>query len=823
MMHRPPGNSLQWRVAVLGLLMLGHAPATFSSRAAEGYLKAPEPIGELLSAPPPPTVLFNLTRDRMLVQRTERHPPLADLAEPLLRLAGLRINPVNNGPHRTVRCLDLGLQTMPDGKERKLTLLPNSRISTPAWSPDGKQFAFLRYGSREVELWAGDGTRGSLRRLRGGINATFGEPFQWMPDSQTLLCQTVVANRPKPPIEPRVPDGPLVQETTARISPARTFQDLLDSPHDEALFDYYVTSQLAVVQARSGESQPLGTPGIFATLTPSPDGRLLLVSRIERPYSYQLPATMFPRVVEVWDLTGKVAFQLAKLPLAEEVPIGGVRAGPRNYHWCPTKPATLAWVEALDGGDPRRRVTHRDRIKLLTAPFTDPPSDLMDVEHRFQNLTWTERRDVALVREFQAGRRWHRTWLINPSAPAEPPKLLWDLAAQDRYSDPGSPLLRSLTNGHRVARIHEDNLYLVGAGASAEGERPFLDSFNLTTLRSERLFQSDDTSHESVIGLIKPDASQFLTRRESTTRPANYFIRTLADGARKPLTDFSDPAPQLRGIRRQLVNYQRADGVPLSFKLFLPADYQPGQRLPTILWAYPREFNDADTAGQTSSTLNRYTTFSGASHLFLVTQGYAVLDNATMPVIGDTKRANDTFLEQVISSAKAAVEKAVEMGVADPNRIGVAGHSYGAFMVANLMAHTDMFRAGVARSGAYNRTLTPFGFQNERRTLWDAPEIYNRVSPFMFAHRINEPLLLIHGLADNNAGTFPMQSERLYQAIKGNGGTARLVQLPHENHTYEARESVEHALAEMIRWFDKYVKQAPEPPPSFTPSDLPAP
>lgn len=823
MMHRPPGNYLQWRVAVLGLLGLSCALTFPFCSAADGYLKAPEPIGELLSTPPPPTVLFDPTRERMLVQRTERHPPLADLAEPVLRLAGVRINPINNGPHRTARCLELTLHTLADGKERKLVLPPNSRISTPVWSPDGKHFAFLRYGSREVELWVGDSARGALRKLRGGLNATFGEPFQWMPDSQSLLCQFIVSNRPKPPTEPRVPEGPVVQETSARVAPARTFQDLLESSHDETLFDYYVTSQLAVVQVRSGDSKPLGAPGIFASLSVSPDGQMVLGARIQRPYSYQLPATLFPREVAVWDLAGKVAFPLANLSLAEEVPIGGVRTGPRNYHWHPIAPATLVWVEALDGGDPRKRVPHRDRVRVIGAPFTGAPRELMTMEHRFQGLTWTERSDVALVREFQAGRRWNRTWLVNPGAPAEAPKLLWDLGAQDRYGDPGSPLLRPLPNGHRVARVHEDNLYLVGAGANAEGERPFLDTFNLTTLRTERLFQSDDNNHESVIGLVKPDASQFLTRRESATRPANYFIRTLADGARKPLTDFPDPMPQLRGIRRQLVTYQRADGVPLSFKLYLPADYQPGQRLPTILWAYPREFNDADTAGQTSSTLNRYTTFSGASHLFLVTQGYAVLDNATMPVIGDTKKANDTFLEQVISSAKAAVDKAVEMGIADPNRIGVGGHSYGAFMVANLMAHTDIFRAGLARSGAYNRTLTPFGFQNERRTLWDAPELYARVSPFMFAHRINEPLLLMHGLADNNPGTFPMQSERLYQAIKGNGGTARLVLLPYESHAYEARESVEHALAETIRWFDKYVKQAPEPPPSFTPSDLPPP
>ena len=813
-----------WRATVFGLLLVCGALAPEPLVAEDVYQKAPAPIGELLSTPAAPSVHFNPQRDTMIIYRAERHPPVADLAEPGLRLAGLHINPANNGPHRTPRCVELTLHSLPDGKERPLTIPPGARITPPAWAPDGKQFAFLRYGSREVELWIGDGKRGSLRRLRGGINAALGEPFQWMPDSQALLCQTLPANRPKPPTAPAVPGGPLVQETNGKVAPARTFQDLLDSPHHEALFDYHATSQLALVNAKNGDSKPIGAPGIYATIDPSPSGQLLLVARLQRPYSYQLPAAMFPRVVEVLGLDGKVVFPLASLPLADEIPIGGVRPGPRSYQWRPTHPATLVWVEALDGGDPRKKVPHRDRLQMLAAPFTGSPIELEQLEHRFQALTWTERPDVALVREHQSSRRWNRTWLLNPNAPAEPARLLWDVSAQDRYGDPGTPMLRPLTNGFRVARVHDGSLYLIGSGATPDGDRPFLDTFNLVSHRTERLYQTDEGGHESVVALLKDDASQFITRRESPTRPANYFLRTLADGARKPITDFPDLMPQLRGIRKQLVTYQRPDGVPLSFTLYLPADYQPGQRLPTILWAYPREFSDSDTAGQVTTTANRYTTFSGASHLFLVTQGYAVLDNATMPVIGDSKKANDTFLEQVISSAKAAVDKAVEMGIADPNRLGVGGHSYGAFMVANLMAHTDIFKAGVARSGAYNRTLTPFGFQNERRTLWEAPEIYARMSPFMFAHRLNEPLLLIHGEADNNPGTFPMQSERLYQAVKGNGGTARLVLLPHESHAYEARESVEHVLWETIRWFDKYVKRSTEPPaPTFTPSDLPPP
>jgi len=310
--------------------------------------------------------------------------------------------------------------------------------------------------------------------------------------------------------------------------------------------------------------------------------------------------------------------------------------------------------------------------------------------------------------------------------------------------------------------------------------------------------------------LLTDDAAQFITRRETPTDAPNYFIRSAGASAdRKPLTQFPDATPQLRGIKKQLVTYKRADGVQCSFTLYLPPNYKEGTRLPTVVWAYPLEFNDAGTAGQITGSTQRTTQIVGPSHLFFLLEGYAVLDNATMPVVGDPETVNNTYVEQIVMSAKAAIDKATEMGVTDPERVGVGGHSYGAFMTANLLAHSDLFRAGIARSGAYNRTLTPFGFQSERRTLWEAPDMYIRVSPFMVAQKINEPILMIHGEADDNTGTFPIQSERMYQALKGHGATVRLVMLPFEAHGYSGRESIDHVLYEMLSWFDKYVKNAP--------------
>jgi dipeptidyl aminopeptidase/acylaminoacyl peptidase len=775
-----------------------------------GYRRPPREITDVLDAPPPPAVLVSPTREHLLLVQGERYPSIADLAAPVLRLAGLRLNPQTNGPHLTPRYFGLTVLTIADGQQRPVALPADGHCGLPVVSADGRHFALTNTTQHGIELWVGDVRAATVRRVPGiTLNTVYGDAVQWLPDNRTLLCQTVPADRGEPPAAPRVPPGPTIQESDGQAAPVRTFQDLLQSPHDEGLFDYYATSQLVLLDPGTEQVTPLGAPAVFAEIDPSPDGRLLLVSRVQRPYSYLHPVTSFPHDIEVWDLTGQVVHTLAKLPLQDKVPIEGVPTGPRNVHWRPTEPGTLVWVEALDEGDPKKKVPHRDRVLTLAAPFTAAPAELARVEHRFAGLAW-DQDGVALLRDYDRDRRWSRTYLLAADEPGRPTKLLWDRSVQDRYHDPGMPLLRTLPNGQRVLWQHDSSIFLVGAGASPEGDRPFLDRFDPSTLQSERLFHCGERQYEMVLALLSDDGSAFLTRHETTTEPPNYYVRAAGRDNRRALTDFTDPTPQLRGITKQLVTYRRADGVPLSFTLYLPPGYQSGEWLPTVLWAYPLEFTSADTAGQVTGSPYRFTTLAGPSHLFFLLCGYAVLDGAAMPVVGDPETANNTFIDQIVSSAAAAIDKGAELGVADRGRVGVGGHSYGAFMTANLLAHSDLFRAGIARSGAYNRTLTPFGFQNERRTLWEASEVYARMSPFQHAHTIKAPLLLIHGAADNNPGTFTLQSERMYQAVRGNGGTARLVLLPYESHGYLARESIEHTLYEMIAWFDRYVKGAGE-------------
>jgi dipeptidyl aminopeptidase/acylaminoacyl peptidase len=619
-----------------------------------------------------------------------------------------------------------------------------------------------------------------------------------------------------------VPREPNTQESAGKVGPVVTFEDLLRSPYDEQLFDYYATSQLALVDAASGKVTPVGQAAIFQSVDPAPDGEHVLVARLHRPFSYLYPESAFPKDVEVWDMKRNLSYKLASLPLADQVPTDGVPVGPRAFRWRPTEPATLVWAEALDGGDPKKKIAYRDKILMLKAPFNGIPTELIKTEQRFAGVQWGEKGGLVFVTDFERNRRWVKTVMLNADNPGDAPKLVWSRSSQDRYGDPGAPVTRVLAGGQRAIIQNSNWIYLIGAGSSPEGDRPFLDRFNLQTLKAERIFRSDDNSYESVVALLSDDGKQFITRRETPTEPPNYFIRSSADvsaahasggNAAPPpirsLTQFSDPTPQLRGIKKQLVTYKRADGVQCSFTLYLPPDYKEGTRLPTVVWAYPLEFNDSSTAGQVSGSTQRTTQIVGPSHLFFLLEGYAVLDNATMPVVGDPETVNNTYIEQIVISAKAAIDKAVEMGVTDPDRVGVGGHSYGAFMTANLLAHSDLFRAGIARSGAYNRTLTPFGFQNERRTIWEAPDLYIKVSPFMNVRKIKEPILLIHGEADDNSGTFPIQSERMYQALRGNGATVRLVMLPLEAHGYAGRESIEHVLYEMISWFDKYVKNAP--------------
>jgi dipeptidyl aminopeptidase/acylaminoacyl peptidase len=785
--------------------------------AQNGYQKPPKEIMDVLDAAVSPSTSISPAKDKIALFEPLRYPPITELAQPMLRLAGLRINPNTTGQHRQPYFVKITLKNVADGKEMPVALPAGAQIISPTWSADGRYIAVGNVMANGIDLWIIETATARARMVKNlKVNTAFGS-WQWMPDQQTLLVNAVPKNRgTAPQYQNLTPDGPNIQEGAGRGGAVQTFQDLLRSPNDEALFDYYATSQLVTVNAASGNvKSEIGQPAIYETVSPSPNGQSILVARIQKPYSYLYPFNRFPKEVEVWDMQGKMIYRLASLPLQDKIPVQGVQIEPRGYGWIPTEAATLMWAEALDNGDPRNKVTPRDKVLKLAAPFGGQPEEVLRTEQRYSGRTFGETAGTMFVYDYNRDTQKRRILMLDYRTKSAP-KVIADLNINDRYNDIGNFVTKRLPNGFSVVQQNGDDVYLTAEGATPEGDRPFLRRMNLQTLKTEDIFRSRNDDYESFVAFADERGMNFFTRKESISVPPNLFVNyrcepkaTCLPPPAKQITNFADPTPQLRGIKKQLVKYKRADGVDLSFTLYLPPNYQPGTRLPTLVWAYPLEFTDASTAGQVSGSTNRFTQIGGISHLFLLLQGYAILDDATMPVVGNPETVNDTFIRQIVDSAKAAIDKGVEMGVVDPERVGVGGHSYGAFMTANLLAHSDLFRAGIARSGAYNRTLTPFGFQGERRTFWEATDLYTKISPFFFAHKINEPLLLIHGEADNNQGTFPIQSERLYAAIRGNGGTSRLVMLPLEAHGYSAKESTEHTLWEMLNWLDKYVKNAP--------------
>ncbi|MGZ9194699.1 MAG: S9 family peptidase [Gemmatirosa sp.] len=804
------------------------APAVALAQTA--YQQPPTPIARALDTEPLPAVSVSPDRRWLLHLRRRGLPSIEEVGAPEMRLAGLRLNPRTNGGSRDVSFTGFSLQSV-EGRSgtpamRAITV-PGAgaevRMGTPLWSPDGKRIAFTVTGPTAITLYAADipasasGPALAARRVSAlALNATTGSPCSWVGNAR-LACLTIPAGRGAPPTQAATPTAPIAQESEGKAAPNPTFQDLLKSPADERLMEHYLTSQV-VLLGLDGSATRLGTPALRTRVAPSPDGSWLLVETTHRPYSYLVPLGAFPSLSEVWDLTGKVVRKLDDSPLDEQVSrrFDQVSPGPRNLTWRADAPATLVWVEALDGGDPAKQVAKRDALRSLSAPFAGQPTEHVQLDWRGGNVTWA-RNDLALVTENWRRTRTTRTWAINPSDPSQAPRKVFDRSSEDRYGDPGRFELAPNRYGRAALLTTRDgrDAFLGGNGASAEGDRPFLDRYELATGKTERLFRSEAPFYEEPTAVLDPDAGVVLTRRESTTEVPNYWARTIGASAAAPrqLTFFKDPAPQFAGVTSQLVTYKRKDGVELSATVYLPAGYDKAKDgpLPFFLWAYPLEFGSAAAASQVVGSPHRFTRPTGASHLFLLAQGYGVMDNPTMPIVAmNGKESNDTYVEQLVTSAQAAVDKLVEMGVGDRERMGVGGHSYGAFMTANLLSHTNIFRAGIARSGAYNRTLTPFGFQGEERDYWKAQQLYTEMSPFTYANRVKTPILLIHGMADDNTGTFPVQSERYYAALKGNGVKARYVQLPAEAHGYRARESIGHTLYEMVNWLDRYVKPKQE-------------
>ncbi|MEX1241252.1 MAG: prolyl oligopeptidase family serine peptidase [Cyclobacteriaceae bacterium] len=775
------------------------------------YQIPPPEITRIVDAPPTPEVSVSPDNATIVLITRPGLISIEDLSAEELRLAGLRIDPSNNGRSRLRHSQGFKIMDIDGTNIRDIGGMPeHPRLGSAVWSANGKKFAFTNTNPFSIELWICDVSTLKARKIADNLNAIFGTPFQWLSDNVSILYSVTNPARGAKPAPGKVPKGPVVQENIGRRGQVRTYQDLLKDPDDEMIFEYYSMSQLMLWNGSNSAS--VGRPAIMTDISPSPDGKYVLTTTIDRPFSYMVPYDNFPHTVQIWDMKGNRIRTLLTKPLVEDIPraYDAVLPGPRLFKWRGDKPATVYWVEALDSGNYENQMQYHDQVYVLDTPFNDIPAKLIATEMRYSDITWGKD-DYALITESLRKTRKVKVSSFEPSNPQKSRRKIHEHGSDDRYSNPGTFMTAPNSFGMPVLLFADrgKSLFLTGTGASPEGDRPFIDKYVIASGKTTRLWRSEAPYHEAVESFIDLSKGIVLTTRQSITEVPNYFIRNLNNGKLIQITKFKNPYPDLAAIRKELVTYKRDDGVDLSFTLYLPPGYTTQQQsaLPTMLWAYPRDFIDPAVAGQVRGSPYTFTRISPESPLVYLTQGYAVLMDVTFPILmAEGKEPNDTYIGQLIANAKAAINKAVEMGVTDPKRVAVSGHSYGAFMTGNLLANSRLFAAGIGESGAYNRTLTPFGFQSERRIYWDVPALYNAMSPFMRADQVKDPLLLIHGTADNNEGTFPMQSERFYAALKGFGATVRIVLLPYESHGYAARESILHKHWEVLNWMDKYVK-----------------
>ena len=781
----------------------------------DGYKMPPKAIVDIVDAPMTPRISISPDKKHVLLLERPSLPSIKELAQPELRLAGVRINPTVNGRSRAAVYTSITIKNIETGKEKRVIGFPrNAAILQTSWSPDGNHIAVSAIVNETIHLFLAQTKNGRAKMLfNKALNSIYGSPMFWLGDSKGLIVKSVPDRRGSAPVSATTPPGPIIQENLGIVSPARTYQDLLTSPHDEDLFDYYLTSQVLHVNLK-GKVKKVGKPGVIKRAEPSPNGKFILMETIHKPYSYLVPLYRFPTLVEIYSIDGNLIQPLRDIPLAETIPIGrdAVIEGPRSFGWRSDVGATVYYVTALDGGDPNVETSFRDEVFTIEAPFKGvTPQSLTKLDLRYAGVMWGNK-EIALIN----ARRWKErrltTWRLNPTQNSST-KII-DRSYEDRYNDPGSPMMESNTFGRSVMAITDGSkVFMSGTGASPEGDMPFVDLYDLNTKTSSRLWRCEAPYYERAVSILDKERKIVITSRESKDETPNYMKRGMTDGSLASITDFVHPYPQMKNLYKEMVTYKRADGIDLSATLYLPPGRGPDDGpLPLLVWAYPREFKTSKAASQVVGSPHRFLSinpaYSSSSALLMLSYGYAVLMGATMPILGEgSEEPNDNFVKQLVSSAQAAADIMVERNITTRDQIGIGGHSYGAFMTANLLAHSDIFQAGIARSGAYNRSLTPFGFQSEQRTFWEAPEIYFEMSPFMHAHKVNEPILLIHGDADNNSGTFPVQSRRYYHALKGHGATAKLVMLPHESHGYKARESVMHVLWETANWLDTHVKK----------------
>ncbi len=795
------------------LLFLGMSLQTFAQENLT-YQKPSPSILTLADYERAPSVSMDTKKEYLLLSYRNTYKSLDDLNQDELRLGGLRINPTTNISSTVTYVNNLKIRKVKDQNEVQVAGLPqNPRISNISWSPNDSKIAFTHTAATGVELWTIDVALATAKKVtEANLNANIGSPFVWMKDNNTLLVKMLPKNRAALLDSKKdLPTGPIISNADGSKSQNRTYPDMLKNANDEINFENIMTSELYKITL-DGTATLFKKAAMYAGESFSPDGNYLMLTTIQKPFSYIVPLSRFPSKSVVYDKDGNEVKTVNEVPLTEIIPKGfmAVRKGKRNMSWRADKPATLVYVEALDGGDPANKVDFRDEVLLWNAPFTTPANTLVKTPQRFSGIMWGTENVAVLMDEWYDTRNT-KTYLINPAAPEQAPKVIFDRNSQDVYSDPGNFETRKNEFNRYVLAIENNKTFLIGAGFTKNGQFPFISEMDLKTLQTKRLYTSSYTDKkEDILEIENIKEGTVLVQIQSKNEYPNYYLRNIKQKNKlTPITTFQNPFESIKNVNKEVIKYTRKDGVQLSGTLYLPVGYDKvkKEKMPLLIWAYPAEYKDKNSAGQSTQNPNEFTFPNYGSFVYWVTKGYVVLDDAAFPIIGEgTTEPNDNFITQLVDNAEAAINAVDALGYINRKKVAVGGHSYGAFMTANLLTHSNLFACGIARSGAYNRTLTPFGFQSEQRNYWESPEVYTAMSPFMNAGKMKTPMLLVHGEADNNPGTFTLQTERYFQALKGLGAPARMVILPKESHGYAAKENILHLLWEQDQFLEKHLK-----------------
>jgi dipeptidyl aminopeptidase/acylaminoacyl peptidase len=819
----------------------------------EKYVLPPKEIADAVTAPRHLNVtLTNLGPDgaHFLVAHSAGLPGLKEYAKPYVNLGEQEFDVTANRARQLSTRKDTGfvLWNWKTGRKTEIAAPPGRWVSSPSWSPDGTRIAYLVHSDTETSVYVAEIKDGKSRKLVAApVLATLVTTLEWSPDSQSILTVLVPQARKPMPARDAESAEPEVRVTNTGPSPNRTFRFLMHTPHDMAMFEWLTTGQMALLDCRTGAARNVGEPAMVRSLDLSVDGAYIRATSILKPFSYTVPVTSFGTLEAIYDLSGKKLAEVHRQPLRESTVTrgagppaqtrfrggrggagGGFGAGAgggrgdndrRSVTWRPDgRGLGFLQMEPRQrqqqddaAGDRTPEPGRKDRVLQWLPPFDAGSLKVVfESETRIGNLLYSEDGETLFVSETKDGEE--HLFAVRASDP-KTRHTIYKHKTVDSATDPGTLMTRRSSHRGTVVRLAPDqqSVFLSGTRYSknpaAQSPRPFVARVNFVTGERKDIFQSEENAFESVHGAGDDDIRVLFTTRETAATIPDSYARDLTTGELRKLTSNVDYSPEVTHAVRKRFQVERVDGIKFWVEVTLPQDYAPGTRLPAMFWFYPREYTDQKAYDQSAARYNRnaFPRVGTRSMSILTRRGYAVVE-PDCPIIGPQGQMNNNYVPDLRNNLWAVIDALDKMGIIDRDRLGIGGHSYGAFSTANAMIHTPFFKAGIAGDGNYNRTLTPITFQSERRLLWEARETYLEMSPLLYANQMNGALLMYHGQDDSNNGTDPINSDRLFHALNALGKTAALYSYPYEDHGPAMKETLLDLWARWDSWLERYVK-----------------